>query len=83
MFDVLQPTSPAPDAPAQQPFDNVVVLILESFHRDMIREHPQYGVPAPFLKSLTQKSLFFDNGFANSTVSMDAVPSTMIDYLRL
>ena len=29
---------------------NVVLIVLESFHRDMIRSHPKYGVQAPFLK---------------------------------
>jgi phosphoglycerol transferase MdoB-like AlkP superfamily enzyme len=62
---------------------NVVLIILESFHRDMIRSHETYGVPAPFLKDLADKSLFFENAFANGRASMDALPSTILGLPRL
>ena len=51
---------------------NVVILILESFGR----ENLQRG-QTPFLDSLINKSLFFENGFANGKLSIDAVPSTL------
>ena len=51
---------------------NVVILILESFGR----ENTQRG-QTPFLDSLIEKSLFFENGFANGKLSIDAVPSTL------
>lgn len=51
---------------------NVVVIILESFGRENI-QHGQ----TPFFDSLIKKSLFFENGFANGKLSIDAVPSTL------
>lgn len=51
---------------------NVVILILESFGR----ENLQRG-QTPFLDNLINKSLFFENGFANGKLSIDAVPSTL------
>lgn len=52
--------------------ENVVIIILESFGRENI----QCG-QTPFLDSLIEKSLFFENGFANGKLSIDAVPSTL------
>ena len=40
------------------------------------RENTQRG-QTPFLDSLIEKSLFFENGFANGKLSIDAVPSTL------
>lgn len=51
---------------------NVVILILESFGRENIQRGQ-----TPFLDSLITESLFFENGFANGKVSIDAVPSTL------
>lgn len=51
---------------------NVIILILESFGR----ENLQIG-QTPFLDSLITKSFFFENGFANGKLSIDAVPSTL------
>lgn len=51
---------------------NVVIIILESFGR----ENLQIG-QTPFIDSLMTKSLFFENGFANGKLSIDAVPSTL------
>ena len=51
---------------------NVVVIILESFGRENIQRGQ-----TPFLDSLITKSLFFENGFANGKLSIDAVPSTL------
>lgn len=51
---------------------NVVILILESFGRENIQRGQ-----TPFLDALINKSLFFENGFANGKLSIDAVPSSL------
>ena len=51
---------------------NVVLIILESFGR----ENLNIGA-TPFLDSLITKSYFFENGFANGKLSIDAVPSAL------
>lgn len=51
---------------------NVVLIILESFGRENIQRGQ-----TPFLDSLITKSYFFENGFANGKLSIDAVPSTI------
>ena len=51
---------------------NVVIIILESFGRENIQRGQ-----TPFLDGLIKKSLFFENGFANGKLSIDAVPSTL------
>ena len=59
--------------PQDEPLNkNVIIIILESFGR----ENLQIG-QTPFLDSLITKSLFFENGFANGKLSIDAVPSTL------
>lgn len=51
---------------------NVVLIILESFGHENIRRGQ-----TPFLDSLITKSFYFENGFANGKLSIDAVPSTI------
>ncbi|WP_282628731.1 LTA synthase family protein [Empedobacter sedimenti] len=51
---------------------NVVILILESFGKENIQRGQ-----TPFLDSLITKSYYFENGFANGKLSIDAVPSTI------
>ncbi|CAM3953120.1 MULTISPECIES: LTA synthase family protein [Flavobacterium] len=51
---------------------NVAIIILESFGRENIQRGQ-----TPFLDSLITKSLYFENGFANGKLSIDAVPSTL------
>ncbi len=51
---------------------NVVLLIVESFGR----ENMNRGL-TPFMDSLANNSYFFENGFANGKVSIDAVPSSI------
>ncbi|WP_417370475.1 LTA synthase family protein [Gelidibacter japonicus] len=59
--------------PTKEPTNqNVVLIILESFGR----EHLDIGA-TPFLDSLITKSYYFENGFANGKLSIDAVPSTL------
>ena len=51
---------------------NVVLIILESIGRETL------GIGAtPFIDSLITKSYYFENGFANGKLSIDAVPSTL------
>ncbi|WP_339836263.1 sulfatase-like hydrolase/transferase [uncultured Flavobacterium sp.] len=68
IFNPVVATNPTENQTKQ----NVVVIILESFGRENI-QHGQ----TPFLDSLITKSLFFENGFANGKLSIDAVPSTL------
>ncbi|MEO8934963.1 MAG: sulfatase-like hydrolase/transferase, partial [Xanthomarina sp.] len=51
---------------------NVVLIILESFGRETL----DVGA-TPFLDSLITQSYYFENGFANGKLSIDAVPSTL------
>ena len=68
IFNPVVLTNPTESATKQ----NVVVIILESFGRENIQRGQ-----TPFLDSLITKSLFFENGFANGKLSIDAVPSTL------
>lgn len=62
---------------------NVVVIILESFTREVIGslnrdlENSSYQGYTPFLDSLVTHSLVFENGFANGKKSIDAMPSVL------
>ncbi|MHC5352742.1 LTA synthase family protein [Myroides sp. LJL115] len=51
---------------------NVVLLIVESFGQEVM-----FRGLTPFMDSLTTQSYYFENGFANGKVSIDAVPSTI------
>lgn len=51
---------------------NVVLIILESFGRETLNNGA-----TPFLDSLITQSYYFENGFANGKLSIDAVPSTL------
>ncbi|WP_338378527.1 sulfatase-like hydrolase/transferase [uncultured Flavobacterium sp.] len=68
IFNPVVATNPT-ENPTKQ---NVVVIILESFGRENIQRGQ-----TPFLDSLITKSLFYENGFANGKLSIDAVPSTL------
>ncbi len=68
IFNPVVVTNPSESQTKQ----NVVVIILESFGRENIQRGQ-----TPFLDSLITKSLFFENGFANGKLSIDAVPSTL------
>ena len=53
---------------------NIVILILESFGNEWLgkKNGKQF---TPFLDSLLDKSLYFDNAFANGKKSIEAVPA--------
>lgn len=54
--------------------DNIVVLIVESLGLESMQQPVDV---TPFLNTLKDKSLFFDNGFANGRRSIEAVPSIL------
>jgi phosphoglycerol transferase MdoB-like AlkP superfamily enzyme len=72
---------PADSAPFRA--DNVVVIILESFSKEFFgvfnrsRENGTYKGYTPFLDSLVQHSLTFENSFANGRKSIDGLPSVV------
>jgi phosphoglycerol transferase MdoB-like AlkP superfamily enzyme len=55
---------------------NVVIIILESFSKEYIGAlNPAQKGNTPFLDSLINESLTFDNAFANASRSLDALPA--------
>jgi len=64
-----------------QKYDNVVVIILESFSREFVGslnknlDHGAYKGYTPFIDSLISRSFVFPNAFANGRKSIDAIPS--------
>jgi phosphoglycerol transferase MdoB-like AlkP superfamily enzyme len=55
---------------------NVIIIILESFSKEYIGAlNPAQKGFTPFLDSLINNSLIFDNALANSNRSLDAVPA--------
>lgn len=56
-------------------YQNVVIIILESFSREYIGSYNPYKGYTPFLDSLISHSLVFPNSFANGKRSIEAMPS--------
>jgi len=56
-------------------YQNVVIIILESFSREYIGSYNPYKGYTPFLDSLITRSLVFPNSFANGKRSIEAMPS--------
>ncbi|MGB1237566.1 MAG: LTA synthase family protein [Pseudomonadales bacterium] len=56
---------------------NVVVLIMESFALEYLMRDNSAGGYAPFLQSLSEKSLYFPESYANGRRSIDAFPSVL------
>jgi arylsulfatase A-like enzyme len=54
--------------------DNIVIIVVESLGLESMQQTIDV---TPFLNSLKEKSLFFDNGFANGRRSIEAVPSIL------
>ncbi|TZF83668.1 sulfatase-like hydrolase/transferase [Pedobacter sp. BS3] len=76
--------------PVKQPADsvgfrpkNIVIIIWESLSREYVGsfnpdlEHGNYKGYAPFIDSLKQQSLAFDNAYANGRKSIEALPSVI------
>ncbi len=57
---------------------NIVVLLLESFSREYVGSLSDYKGFTPFLDSLMQNSLVFENAFSNGLRSIDAIPAIVI-----
>jgi phosphoglycerol transferase MdoB-like AlkP superfamily enzyme len=57
--------------------DNIVIIILESFASEFWGRGNNYQGYTPFLDSLSRKSAFLKNNFANGKTSMDAVPAIL------
>jgi len=56
---------------------NVVVIILESFAREFVGSLSGNQGYTPFLDSLIEKSLVFDNAYANGKNSAEALPAVL------
>ncbi len=70
--------SPLRQYPAiQKRDDNVVILILESFSHEFIGTLSGNKSYTPFLDSLLNESLTFENGFANCRKSIDGIPAVL------
>ncbi len=70
--------SPVRDYGDSEPFNNqnVVIVILESFSKEYVGAlNPGQKGYTPFLDSLINNSLVFDNALANANRSMDALPA--------
>jgi phosphoglycerol transferase MdoB-like AlkP superfamily enzyme len=57
--------------------DNVVILILESFSHEFIGTLSGKKTYTPFLDSLLNESLTFENGIANCRKSIEAMPAVL------
>ncbi len=87
-YQALHRAEPAQqEAPSK---DNVVLIILESFSMEYLNLEDNPQNYAPFLQSLMQKGLVFDQAYANGRRSIDALPSiiaglpnfTKVPYVR-
>src|SRR5690606_18159588 len=65
---------------SEKPFQkkNIVLLILESFGEENLFLKFEGKPLTPFMDSLTQNALYYENAFANGRKSIDAVPSTIL-----
>ena len=79
---VFNPVHVAKDS-TQFKYDNVVVIILESFSKEFIGaynkelENGSYKGYAPFIDSLIGKGMAYQYSFANGRKSIDAMPSVI------
>ena len=85
IYSPLHVPSPSDTVPMVSGQKNVMVIILESFTREYFgyyndalkQAHPDFVSYTPFLDSLLQHSLTFENTFANGRKSIDAMPSSL------
>ena len=54
---------------------NIVILIMESYSKEFIGHHNEGKSYTPFLDSLMQHSMVFNNAFANGLKSIEALPA--------
>lgn len=66
-------------------YPNLVVIIIEGLGRDFCGPNAPYGGFTPFLDSLTQKSLYWENGLSNAGRTFGAPPSILgsLPYAKL
>ncbi|MES2800119.1 MAG: sulfatase-like hydrolase/transferase [Bacteroidota bacterium] len=57
------------------PKTNVVFIVLESFGIEYIGKYSQEESYTPFLDSLIDQSMWFENGYANGAKSIEAIPA--------
>ena len=72
IFDPIQQSVPQNILPDST---NVVVILLESFGVEFVGAYQNGRGYTPFLDSLIEQSLYFENGFANGKKSIEAVPA--------
>ncbi|GMN08853.1 hypothetical protein MTsPCn9_06910 [Croceitalea sp. MTPC9] len=56
---------------------NIVFIIVEGLGRDFVGEGAEYGGFTPFLDSLTEKSLYWENCLSNTGRTFGVLPSLM------
>lgn len=61
----------------QKPEKNIVILILEGFSKEHIGFLNEYEGYTPYLDKILQRSLVFENAFANGQKSIEAVPAVL------
>lgn len=82
LTQVYTPVHMPPDT-AVFTYDNVVIIILESFSKEFVGAYNQdmgienYKGYSPYLDSLIGKSLAFQHSFSNGRKSIDAMPSVI------
>jgi len=54
---------------------NIIILILESFSKEFVGYYNQGGSHTPFLDSLMQQGLVFNNAYSNGLKSIEALPA--------
>lgn len=64
-------------APVNMSGSNLVILIVESLSSEYMGFQGISKNYAPFLSSLSEKSLYFENSFANGRQSIEAMPSIL------
>ncbi|HTH57203.1 MAG TPA: sulfatase-like hydrolase/transferase [Cyclobacteriaceae bacterium] len=66
-------------------YPNLVFIIVEGLGRDFCGPHAPYGGFTPFLDSLSQKSLYWENGLSNAGRTFGAPPSILgsLPYAKL
>ncbi len=73
-FNPIKKSNPQHILPSKT---NVVIIMLESFGKEFIGSYNDGDGYTPFLDSLIEQSLSFNNAFANGKKSIEAVPATI------
>ena len=73
-FNPIKKSTPQHILPSKT---NVVIIMLESFGKEFIGSYNNGEGYTPFLDSLIEQSLSFNNAFANGKKSIEAVPATI------